>query len=197
MTFRDYLLTLITSPLMATGQEIRNLITLVAEIAETLRETARNARRLWFPGTAPDSALEIHGAERMLPRLPGETAAAYRARLQNAYLFYEGAGTKAGMEAALQAIGYPAAEVYPLYLERQNWTFLDGARSLDGTWTLGAAHQAAHPEWLEENLPGAWNRFAVYLNGGLAELDPTEEQRVREVIRLTQPARGVLHALYP
>ncbi|MFZ5826493.1 MAG: phage tail protein [Bacillota bacterium] len=197
MTILQYLTSLLTSPLMAAGQEIRNLIALVAEAAEELRETARRARKLWFPTTAPDSALNLHGAERSLPRLPGETAAAYRARLANAYLFYEAAGTKQGMEAALRAIGYPNVEVYPLYRERQNWTFLDGSRSLDGTWWLGAAHEPAHAEWLEENLPGAWNRFAVFLNSGLAVLDPSEEQRVREVIRLTQPAKGVLHVLYP
>jgi len=195
-TFREYLWSLLTSPLLR-GKEIRNLVAVVAEIAEELKEAARRTRALWFPATAHPAALDIHGQERGLPRLPGEPHESYRARLANAYLFYEGAGTKAGMEAALASIGYPNAEVYPLYMEEFNWIRLDGSRKLDGTWRLGALREPAHEEWLEQNLPGAWNRFVVFLNSGLEKLDPAEEQRVREVIRMTQPARGVLHELIP
>lgn len=197
MSFLEYLLGLLTAPVLAYGTEIRNLITVVAEIAEGFRAATRQTRTLWFPGTAPDEVLDIHGVQRGLPRLPGESASSYRARLENAHLFYEAAGTQAGMAAALAAIGYPGAEVFPLYKERANWNYLDGSLTLDGNWTLGAAHEPAHVDWLEENLPGAWNRFVVFLHSGLGALDPAEEQRVRQVIRLTQPARGVLHALYP
>jgi hypothetical protein len=197
MTFDEYLISLITTPLMATGREVRNFLTVMAEAAEELRETARRARRFWFPGTAPDEVLDLHGTERGLPRLPGESAAAYRGRLSQAHLFYQAAGTKAGMEGALAAIGYPAAEVYPLYLEKGNWVRLDGSFRLDGSTRLGSAREPAHIEWLEENLPGAAHRFVVFLHSAQSSLDPAEEARVREVIRMTQPARGVLHALYP
>jgi hypothetical protein len=54
---------------------------------------------------SPDDVLSLIGAEVRMPRYPSETAAAYRARLVDAFNRYANAGTPARINAEITAAG--------------------------------------------------------------------------------------------
>jgi hypothetical protein len=54
---------------------------------------------------SPDDVLSLIGAEVRMPRYPSETAAAYRARLVDAFNRYANAGTPARINAEIAAAG--------------------------------------------------------------------------------------------
>lgn len=54
---------------------------------------------------SPDDVLSLIGAEVRMPRYPSETAAAYRARLVDAFNRYDTAGTAARINAEIAAAG--------------------------------------------------------------------------------------------
>jgi hypothetical protein len=59
-----------------------------------------------FAPYADSSALALIGVERNLKRYPGESLEAFRDRALNAFDFWSLAGTKTGLELALEQLGY-------------------------------------------------------------------------------------------
>lgn len=60
---------------------------------------------------SPDDVLPIVGAERGMPRYPGETAKQYRARLQDAWNAYTFAGAEQTIVAQFAHAGYPGTQI--------------------------------------------------------------------------------------
>lgn len=69
--------------------------------------------------TCPEDALQYIGQERLMPQIPGETAAAYRTRLQAAWLLWPFAGTKQGILTALSQLGFTNSTIK----ENADWTY--------------------------------------------------------------------------
>lgn len=61
--------------------------------------------------TASEVMLPVHGQDRDMPRLPGETAEGYRTRLAMKGIISEWGGTKRGILYALTALGYEKSRV--------------------------------------------------------------------------------------
>lgn len=59
----------------------------------------------------PDDVVPLIGAERRMPRYPGESVAAYKKRLFQAWEWYERGGDEDTITAQLAAAGYPGAVV--------------------------------------------------------------------------------------
>lgn len=69
-------------------------------------------RLAWISDSeSPDDVLPLIGAERRMPRYPGETAAQYRARLQDAWNAYTFAGSEQTIVEQFEHAGYPGVEV--------------------------------------------------------------------------------------
>lgn len=64
-----------------------------------------------YPTVAPSDALNIIGADRLMPRGQSETDAAYSARLANAWNTWPWAGTPYGMLQAFRATGYTSVVI--------------------------------------------------------------------------------------
>lgn len=73
---------------------------------DELLSDAKVAVKVRFPDLAPEDALPKVGADRVLPRLPGETLAAWRARLSGAWEVWSWAGTRHGLEVVAGQLGF-------------------------------------------------------------------------------------------
>lgn len=80
-------------------------------VKDGFAEGAIQAVKARFAGTAPEDSLQYIGQERLLTQGPTESAAAYRARLLAAWAAWAQAGTRTGIIAALNALGYPNVAV--------------------------------------------------------------------------------------
>lgn len=78
-------------------------------LADGMRLAARMA---WLRDPeSPDDVLPLVGAERGMPRYPGETAAQYRARLLDAWNAYRFAGSEGTIVQQFEHAGYPGVEI--------------------------------------------------------------------------------------
>lgn len=66
--------------------------------------------------TCDDAMLAVHGEDRGMPRLKGESYNAYRLRLTSKREIAMETGTIKGILAAVKALGYPESYIEPLYL---------------------------------------------------------------------------------
>lgn len=82
-------------------------------------EAAIDAVKCRWPQTGPEDALPPIGFDRLLPQNPGESASAYRSRLEQAWALWPAAGTKAGILAALSILGFNNVQIF----ENADWTF--------------------------------------------------------------------------
>jgi len=139
--------------------------------------------------TAYGNGLDQLGKDREMPRYRGEEDEEYRRRLLAAVNIYSEGGTKPGMQRVLSILGYTNSEVYPLYLEKYKWRFLD-SWSLDGSNNLKALDPTAKLEYL-----GRWAEFLVKLNLGDAPFLETQYLVAREMINDVKPSEGKLYAL--
>lgn len=72
--------------------------------------------------SASEVMLPVHGQDRDMPRLMGETAEAYRTRLSMKGIISEWGGTKRGILYALSALGYEHSYLEPLcYQDPDRW----------------------------------------------------------------------------
>lgn len=69
--------------------------------------------------TCPEDALQYIGLERLMPQNPGESMAAYRARLKLAWLLWPFVGTKQGILTALGQLGFSNVTIK----ENIDWTY--------------------------------------------------------------------------
>lgn len=73
---------------------------------DELLADAKVAVKARLPSEAPEDALPLLGADRVMPRLPGETVAAWRARIADAWETWRWAGTRHGLEVVIGQLGF-------------------------------------------------------------------------------------------
>jgi hypothetical protein len=117
-------------------------LTALGALSELVRDSLFAMRRMWFPRTAPEAVLWVVGRDRDLQQYPNETAEAYRKRLERAREIHEKAGTKPGLEQALDDAGYPGAVAFELYRLGQ-FAIADGTYQADGEISAGHNVHAA------------------------------------------------------
>lgn len=102
-----------------------------------------------------DDALPYHGADRQIPRAPGETADSWRARLDAAWDTWGNACTAGGVLDAAELLGYGR----PLLFTQRALPLADG-----------------HPTW--------WARFRLVYDTG-APIEGADEHDARAALRVT------------
>jgi hypothetical protein len=94
--------------------EIYMLCIAVGEQLEALKQVIFFIREAWIIETAPEWALELHGKDRNIIRLPNENIEMYRTRLFAAYINYAFGGTNTGIVRALAKFNF-SVQVQELY----------------------------------------------------------------------------------
>lgn len=87
------------------GRYGEKLITTIGFMEDVLADAAREAVKARFISTTQDDALKYHASERGLERMPNETLATWRSRLDGAHAAWAKAGTKNGILYALGNVG--------------------------------------------------------------------------------------------
>lgn len=147
---------------------------------------AKLAVRSGFIDDAPADALERHGADVVIERLPDETDAAYRARIAAAWDLWPTAGTQAALELALSQLGltgtlYRPADFAPDTPPRPGWS---------QWWFYCTGHTFGDD--------GAWDDAGTWGDGGVWDLDATPEEigRIRRLVRKWINARDRGHIVF-
>lgn len=127
-----------------------------------------DAMMCWYVETCPQDALVYHGQDRLLPRFPGETLAAYRTRLRAAWDIWALAGTPAGIRTVLAQAGWNAIVLEHFYEEPAAWAefsvFVNGTTPnqvpLDQLHALIAQFKAGHSKlralWYVDTTAPYW-----------------------------------------
>ncbi len=71
-------------------------------LIDVLKEAARQAAKAGLIDHAPDDAIPYHSRSRMLDRVEGESIAAWRIRLREAWTFWAGVTLKSNLQDALR-----------------------------------------------------------------------------------------------
>jgi len=181
-TYVQWFTSLLPGPLA--GPWGRRWATAVGEIGgDELLADAKVAVKARFPSEAPEDALPLLGADRVIPGLPGETVAAWRARIAAAWDTWQWAGTRTGLELAATQLGWTT---FTLRSSRDWLPDLppDGNAALWARWWLilpEATHGFALDVWDD---PGTWD------DGGTWDTDATLE----DVARITGHLRAQTNA---
>lgn len=133
-SFVTYLKDLLTRPLRRGRDEaadLGRLVRLLGEAWDQAGQVLYAVRRAWFVRTCPEEALPLHGDERLLWRLPGESVEAWRERLAAAWATWQAGGTDAGVEQALALVGLPGAQVQQ-HVGTDRWSVGSRLRIGDG-----------------------------------------------------------------
>lgn len=118
-TFGEYMSSLLFAPLKRGKRSInqfRIFFRVIGRIFDGMKQDAFRVREEASIATASPVMLPVHGQDRDMPRLKGETIEAYRGRLFMKGLISEKGGTKEGIILAVKALGYTDVSVEPLYL---------------------------------------------------------------------------------
>ncbi len=145
------------------------------------------ARMAWLRDpVSPDDVLPLVGAERGMPRYPGETVTQYRARLLDAWNAYSFAGSEGTIVAQFAHAGYPGTEI----------TFDAAALGPNGEaapyWSQFWVHfpfSSGHPVTSDGPLWGSftWGDGSVY---GLG-VDVGFYQLIHGIVRKWKPSRWI------
>lgn len=137
----------------------------LGDAKDAVATAARDALRCMLVGECPEDALAHLAAERSLERSPTETAEQHRARIASTWALFEFLGTVAGLEGALNALGYGTATVYPAIGAAPSWWVgswppaSEGTRPTNwvGTWPVpaGAGGVTAWPSRFWVDLAGS------------------------------------------
>ncbi|WP_027364028.1 hypothetical protein [Desulfotruncus alcoholivorax] len=157
---------------------------------DDLQESIFLLREQSLVTTTTGAALDLLGKDRKMPRYRGESDEEYRLRLLAAVEIYSETGTKPGMEKILTLLGYLDSEVYPLYLEKYKWRFLDSNTSLDGGITLEALDPTARLDYLNR-----WAEFLVKINLGEGSFMETQYLVTKQMINKVKPSESKIYAL--
>lgn len=205
--------TIFKSNKLKTESDVYKTLNLMAVPLDDVKQEMFLLREMACVASAYGKSLDRHGRDRKMLRFVGESDARYRDRLLAAFDFYQLGGTAAGMILGLALIGFPGAEVYPLYKEKDYWVFLNGIRRLDGSWRLdhagtyvllngkksldGSWHLApidADGRGKKENLD-RWNEFIVDLKTP-DKISENEMKLVLMMIKKMKPSYTKLAAVY-
>lgn len=150
----------------------------------------RQALLVGFPGQAPATALNNIGAERMLPRVSGETDDAYAERLRTVWDGLGGwsyAGSHGSLLRALDRAGFPMGTPDGAHIiqrvRRYSWLTASG-----GDVTFGT-----HPGMVWDPSPETvWNQFAIFFGADVPDLDVDTPlaDTLNRIVRLWKPAKA-------
>jgi hypothetical protein len=118
MKFGEYILSLLPGFLRrrdGTKTDIERWAEALGVSLDELKQAIFKVRRAWLLDTATGQALDLHGTDRGIPRLPGESDDSYRQRLKAAYQTYALGGTNPGLVEVLKVMGYPNARIHELF----------------------------------------------------------------------------------
>lgn len=117
--FGDYMFSLLFSPLQKIKKAI-NQFYIFCKVIGKLFDQAKAAifrvRAESMVITASEDMLPVHGKDRDMPRLKGESVEGYRMRLSMKAIIAQKAGTKEGLILAVKALGYKNVRIDPMYL---------------------------------------------------------------------------------
>lgn len=166
-------------------------------------ELWRTAVRHRFPWFASMDALEAVGSERGIIRGPVETEISYRARVFDAWVSWELAGSPKDLLLHLKLLGYPNTAI----VQQNGLSYtIDGSNDLI-TVALGANPlRGGIPWWTFDGDEALWNRFAVLFyppfpvgwtniqNPPTGATAPTlqEVDFIRKIVNARKPAKALL-----
>lgn len=117
-TFGEYMFDLLFAPLKKARRSVNQLrifLRVVGREFDDVKTAIFRVRDEANVATASPVMLPVHGQDRDMPRLEGESVETYRTRLCMKGLVAEWGGTKEGIILAVKALGYTEATVEPLY----------------------------------------------------------------------------------
>ena len=135
-TFGAYMFDLLFAPLKR-GKRAANqffiFFKVVGRIFDGMKKDAFRLRDELNVATASPVMLPVHGQDRDMPRLEGESIENYRARLSMKGIISEWGGTKSGILYALTSLGYEQSTIEPFsYQAPERWAefivFLKGSK---------------------------------------------------------------------
>nr|WP_243154295.1 hypothetical protein [Pseudoflavonifractor sp. 60] len=87
----------------------------IGRIFDGLKEDTLRVRDETNIATASPTMLPIHGQDRNMPRLTGESVEGYRTRLAMKGIISEWSGTRQGILYVLASLGYDHSQIAPVY----------------------------------------------------------------------------------
>nr|WP_325235026.1 hypothetical protein [uncultured Oscillibacter sp.] len=118
-TFGEYMFSLLFGPLKKTRRTVNQFaifFRVVGREFDDLKEAVFRVRDEANVASASVIMLPVHGQDRNMPRLAGETDEGYRTRLSMKGIIASWAGTVKGIRYAMAALGYEHSAVEPVYL---------------------------------------------------------------------------------
>lgn len=124
-TFGAYMFDLLFAPLKR-GKRAANqffiFFKVIGRIFDGMKKDAFRLRDELNVATASPVMLPVHGQDRDMPRLEGESIENYRARLSMKGIISEWGGTKSGILYALTSLGYEQSTIEPFsYQDPERW----------------------------------------------------------------------------
>ncbi|MEF2968367.1 hypothetical protein V3851_23670 [Paenibacillus sp. M1] len=123
--FVDYMFYLLFGPLkkvIKKSNQFYIFFKVIGKLFDQTKQDIFKVREESMIISASELMLEIHGAERDMPRLKGEDVESYRMRLLMKNVIAEQAGTKNGILTALKALGYDQSYIEPYYIyDPERW----------------------------------------------------------------------------
>jgi len=119
-TFGEYMFSLLFAPLKKgrrTVNQFAIFFRVVGREFDDLKKTVFRVRDEANIASASVVMLPVHGQDRNMPRLAGETDEGYRTRLSMKGIIANWAGTRRGIQYALAALGYEDGRIEPVYLQ--------------------------------------------------------------------------------
>lgn len=134
--FGEYMFDLLFAPLKKGKRAVNQFyifFKVIGRIFDGLKEDALRVRDETNIATASPIMLPVHGQDRNMPRLAGESVEAYRTRLAMKGIIAEKGGLKDGILYALAALGYEQSTIEPFGLQDpERWAefiiFLKGSQ---------------------------------------------------------------------
>lgn len=117
MTFGEYMVYLLNAPLKkrkGTNQLVL-FFYVIGKLFDQTKEDIFRVRRETNITTASDIMLQVHGRDRDMIQLQGESLQGYRQRLLMKAAIAKMAGTNAGILYALRSLGYADCQITPVW----------------------------------------------------------------------------------
>lgn len=116
--FGEYMFDLLFAPLKKGKQAVNQFyifFKVIGRIFDNLKADALRVREETNVATASSAMLPVHGQDRNMPRLAGESIEGYRTRLAMKAIISRWSGTRKGILYALTALGYEQSYIEPFY----------------------------------------------------------------------------------
>ncbi len=118
-TFAEYMYYLLTSPykkVKKSANQFYALCLVIGKVFDDLKSSINSSRESTIIISANESFLDEHGKDRNMPRLADEEVETYRTRLSMKAIIAESAGTKQGIQIALNSLGFINADIFAVRL---------------------------------------------------------------------------------